>query len=139
MNEFAKKFRKAYEAEYRYRDAPRRGWADPKGRKTADNQTIEVPREEAVNLAAGLASALYNSYHRLYEILALENYMDQIAEDEPDAMVCPTCFFHYLPGWVGGNCPYCAAAVAAVEKMRELMGESEENRPVSGAAGEEGT
>lgn len=47
MSEFVEKYHKAYDAERRFRDAPRRGWADPRGKKNADNQTIEIRREDA--------------------------------------------------------------------------------------------
>lgn len=139
MSEFAKKYRKAYAAERRYRDAPRKGWADPKGKKSADNQTIEIRRAEAVELATSLGSALYGNYVRLYENMALTNYMDQIAADEPDAVVCPTCRCHYLPGWMDGACPYCAAKAAAAEKVQEMMEEPQplESRPVPGAASQD--
>lgn len=135
MDMFAKKYRKAYEAERRYQDAPRSGWADPKGRKSADNQTIEIRRKEAADMAADLASALYGSYFRLYENQALRNYMDQLAKDEPDAVECSECYFRYLPDWMDGKCPYCAAKAAAKEKVREMLKEPEESRPETGAAG----
>lgn len=123
MNEFVEKYGAACSAEMRYRNAPRRGWADPEVRKTKDNQTIEVPRKEAVELARSLASAMYGNWTRLYENLALRNYMDQIAEEEPGAVECPKCHCRYLPGWMGGQCPYCAAAESAAEKVQSLLEE----------------
>ena len=135
MSEFAKKYHKAYDAERRFRDAPRRGWADPRGKKNAGNQTIEVRREEAVDLAAGLASALYSSYCWLYESLALRNYMDQIAEGDSVAVECPKCHVRYVPDWMGGKCPYCAAEAGATEKVRKMREEAEKGRPEAGRRG----
>lgn len=125
INAFAKKYRAAYLAERKYQNAPRKGWADPRGRKTAENQTIEVPRIEAVKLASGLGSALYGNYSRLYENMALRNYMHQIADGEPGAVTCETCHFCFLPGWMDGKCPYCAAAEAASEQVQELLHKKE--------------
>ena len=137
MNEFAGKYRKALKAASRYRDAPRCGWADPNGAKSGGNQTIEIPRKEAVELASDVASALYGSYARLYENLALKNYMDQIAADGMDsAMVCPSCHFRYLSDWMDGKCPYCAASSAAKEKVQEMLEGPKKSRPGNGAAGQ---
>lgn len=122
MSELRKKYQEAIEAAVRYRDAPRAGWVKP-GNKKRENQTIEVPRVEAERLAADLASARYASYFRLYENMALQNYMDQLAEGEPDAELCPKCKHNFLPGWMGGKCPYCAAESAAQETVDELLGE----------------
>lgn len=124
MNELKAKYQEAIEAEERYRDAPRKGWVKP-GSRSRENQTIEVPRKEAERLAADLASARFGSYCRLYENMALVNYMEQLAEDEPDAVACPKCYHKFLPGWMGGKCPYCAAEDAAQEKVEELLGGGE--------------
>ena len=124
MESFGEKYRAAYDAWRRYLDAPRKGWLDPKGRKTRDNQTIEVGRAEAVRMAESLTGALYCNYSRLYENYNLKDYMDQIAEGEPDAVECTVCFSHYRLGWMDGKCPYCAAAVAAAEKVREMLEEN---------------
>lgn len=123
MDSFAKRYWRAYRAEQAYREAPRRGWVDPKGRKTADNQTIEVPRKEVEQLAADLCSALYSSWYRLYENLALKNYMDQIAKDGLDSVECGECHFRYLPGWMDGKCPYCAADLAAHDEVNKRLEE----------------
>ena len=101
MNELKAKYQEAIEAGERYRDAPRKGWVKP-------------------------ASARFGSYCRLYEKMALTNYMEQLAEDEPDAVMCPKCYHKFLPGWMGGKCPYCAAEDAAQEKVEELLGGKKE-------------
>lgn len=138
-SEFAKRYRAAYMAGLRYRDAQRRGWVDPKGRKTADNQTIEIPRREAMSLADGLCSALYGNYSRLYENMALRNYMHQIADGEPGAVTCKTCHFCFLSDWMNGECLYCAASEAAREQVQELLEEASKPRPERRIGGNDGT
>lgn len=120
MSEFRDKYRAAMDAYKRYRDAPQKGWAVPGSRSSA-NQTIEVPRKEAQQLADNLASAWYIAYSKLYEVMALANYIAQLAEDEPDAAVCPKCHRKYRSGWMDGKCPYCAAQAAATEKVDEEL------------------
>ena len=123
MMTFAEKYRKAMMAERRYRDAPRKGWADPKGRKSADNQTIEVRRKEAVDLAVMLGSALYNSQVWLREKIVLVNYIDQLANGAPDMMTCETCHNRYRSVWMDGACPYCAASAGAREQVQSMLEE----------------
>lgn len=124
MNEFAKKYKAAYDLARKYRDAPRTGWVKP-GSRAADNQAITVSRREVETLAENLASAYYSSYARLYEVMALQGYMSQLAEDEPDAVMCDKCHNCFLPGWMGGKCPYCAADAAATEEVNRIMGGSQ--------------
>ena len=125
MSEFAKKYNTACELAMKYRTAPRAGWVKP-GSRAADNQAIMVPRKEAEALAMDLASARYGSYARMYEIMALQGYMSQLAEEEPDAIMCDDCHNSFLPGWMGGKCPYCAAEAAAQEEVRRILGGDQE-------------
>lgn len=121
MNDLAKKYAEARDLAVKYRDAPRAGWVKP-GSRAANNQAIMVPRREVETLAENLASARHTSYVRLYETMALRGYMSQLAQGEPDAVMCGSCYTKFLPGWMGGKCPYCAAAAAATEKVHEILG-----------------
>lgn len=122
---FAEKYNAARAMEDKCRDAPRAGWIE-KGSRARNNQAIILPRTEAVKLAADLASATYANFSRLYEVLNLQGYMSQLAEGEPDAVVCEKCHNHYLLGWMGGKCPYCEAEEAARRKVDEILGGGEE-------------
>lgn len=120
MNDLAKKYKAACDLAAKYRDAPRTGWVKP-GSHAANNQAITVPRREVEDLATALASARYGSYARMYEIMALQGYMSQLAEEEPDAVLCDSCHNSFLPGWMGGKCPYCAAEAAATEEVNRVL------------------
>ena len=120
MSELAEKYNKAIKLAKKYRDMPRTGWVK-KGSRAMANQTIEVPRMEVERLADDLATARYISYARLYEIMALRNYMAQLAEGELDVETCPQCHHIFLPGWMNGQCPYCAATAAAKKVTMEML------------------
>jgi hypothetical protein len=128
MSEIANRYNKAYTAMCKYRDAPRRGWAEPNGRKTADNQTIEVRRDEVVELARRLSSQEYANACLLYEVMELSNYMGQLAVGEPNGAECENCYNRYLPSWLDGKCPYCSAHTKAEERVRKILKEAEETR-----------
>lgn len=125
MSIFADKYTVARAMSDKYRDAPRAGWMEP-GSKARKNQAIMVQREEALRLADNMASAIYGNCHRVYEIMALRNFMSQLAEGEPDAEVCPKCHHHFLPGWMDGKCPLCAAEQAATAQTENVLGGGQE-------------
>lgn len=125
MSMFTEKYNAARAMENKYRDAPRAGWLE-KGSRARSNQAIMISRTEVMKLAADLASATYANYSRLYEVMNLQGYMSQLAEGEPDAVVCVRCHNNYLMGWMGGKCPYCEAEEAASRKVEEILGGSEE-------------
>jgi hypothetical protein len=120
VSEFAKKYQEARAMAEKFETAPRTGWVKP-GSRARDNQAITVCRTEAVKLANDLAYARYSSYSRLYENMALRNYMSQLAESEPGAVECKKCRAFYLVGWMGGKCPYCAAEDAATEEVQKML------------------
>lgn len=100
------------------------GLGGPEGPQSADNQTIEVRRKEAVDLAVMLGSALYNSQVWLREKIVLVNYIDQLAEGAPDMMTCETCHNRYRSVWMDGACPYCAASAGAREQVQSMLEEA---------------
>ncbi len=121
MSLFVEKYFTAQALEKKYREAPRAGWVKP-GSRTSGNQTIMVQRTEVVQVAMDLASGIYKNFVRLYETMNLQGYMSQLAEDEPDAVVCNRCHNHFLPGWMDGKCPYCEAEAAARRMVDEMLG-----------------
>lgn len=121
MSDFAEKYHAAEALARKYRDQPRAGWVKP-GSRAKSNQAIMVPRAEVERLAFDLASARYSSYARLYEVMALVDYMHQLADGEPDALECEKCHKSFLAGWMGGKCPYCAAEDAADQMVSEMLG-----------------
>ena len=120
MSDLAEKYNAAIKLGKKYRDLPRAGWAK-KGSRAMANQTIEVPRVEAERLADDLATSKYVSYVGLYETMTLRKYMAQLAEGKPDAETCPKCHYAFLPGWMNGRCPYCAATEAAKKETTEML------------------
>jgi rubrerythrin len=120
VSELAKKYQEARTMAEKFETAPRTGWVKP-GSRARDNQAITVCRTEAVKLANDLASARYSSYFRLYENLALRNYMSQLAESEPGAVECEKCRTFFLTEWMDGKCPYCAAEDAATEEVHRML------------------
>lgn len=121
MSLFVEKYRAAQALEKKYQEAPRAGWIKPGSRATG-NQAIMVQRTEVIQLAMALAGSVYNNFTRLYEVMNLQGYMSQLAEDEPDAIVCHKCHNNYLPGWMNGKCPYCEAEAAATSMVDEMLG-----------------
>lgn len=121
MSELAKKIKEAQDLAEKYRDAPRAGWIKL-GSRARENQAIIVQRTEVVRLAESLARARHGSYTRLFEIMALQNYMSQLAEGKPGALMCKTHGKYFLTGWTGGKCPYCEAEKAASDMVNEMLG-----------------
>ena len=123
MKSFKEQYQDALALEEKYRSAPRSGWVEKGSRKKA-NQAICVGRMEAEELARDLSSALYGENHIMKELITLEQFLDVYAQNQKGSLTCEKCFRSYLPDWLNGTCPYCAAAEEATEDMRETLGNS---------------
>ena len=123
MKRFKEKYQDALALGEKYRSAPRSGWVEKGSRKKA-NQAICVGRMEVEELARDLCSALYGEHHIMKELITLEQFLDVYAQNQKGSLTCEKCFRSYLPDWLNGTCPYCAAAEEATEDMRETLGNS---------------
>ena len=123
MKRFKEKYQDALALGEKYRNAPRSGWVE-KGSRKKSNQAICVSRMEVEKLAMDLCSALYGDYHLMKELLTLERFLDVYAQNQANSLTCEKCFQSYLPDWLNGTCPYCAAEAEATEDIREILGYS---------------
>lgn len=120
MSLFASEYRAARALEKKFEDAPRTGWVE-KGSRAKKNQAITVPRTEVTQMARDLTGYIHGNFYRLYETVGLQSFVSGLAKNKPGAVLCGGCHNYYLPEWMDGKCPCCAAAGAAREKISELL------------------
>ena len=116
--------RRAHAKAREYTGGKRAGWAEP-GKRTRENHAILIPRQEAVDTANNLATAIYAKEVYITWAMNLRGFMVQLATGEHDAVTCRECGGIFRAGWMNGKCPYCEAKQAAtryVDGMREAAG-----------------
>jgi hypothetical protein len=124
VKDFAEAYKAAHAKAREYTGAKRAGWAEP-GKRTRENHAILIPRQEAVDTANNLATAIYAKEVYITWAMNLRGFMVQLATGEHDAVTCRECGGIFRAGWMNGKCPYCEAKQAAtsyVDGMREAAG-----------------
>ncbi len=117
MMDDKKKLNKAYALYRKYNDLPRAGWV-VKGSRAKANQSILLPRTEAVELASNYHDALYSKSVFAFENANLRHYLETLAQSEHDAIKCGKCHGVYRKGWLKGKCIFCEASDAAFSMVK---------------------
>lgn len=125
MHDFLTEYKKAGRIKLGFVNAKRAGW-DGSGKKKRENETILVPRSEAVSLAEKLRSAMYARELYLDAMFGLKDTMGQLAIGEEGAVDCPKCGMTYRERWMGGRCPYCEAMSDAEAVMEQRLSEEDQ-------------
>ena len=90
MKDFAEAYKAAHAKAREYTGAKRAGWAEP-GKRTRENHAILIPRQEAVDTANNLATAIYAKEVYITWAMNLRGFMVQLATGEHDAVTCREC------------------------------------------------
>ena len=107
-----------------YQRAPRAGW-DVSGKRGRNNHTILVSRAQVLDLTDRLTSMSHSTSVYAFERLNLINVLEQLAEGEHDAVICPDCGRTYQTGWMNGQCVYCQCRKGAADFVQMLLEKEE--------------
>lgn len=106
MTDWQGDYRKAQELALKYETAKKYGSTVPGNRKR-ENQTILVPRGEAVNLARDYKLRVHISRLYLEQVLAWQAYVRDVAKLAPGHSTCEKCGHIYIPLPENVECPFC--------------------------------
>ena len=117
-------YKLSQELREQYQMAPRAGWDQP-GKRGKNNHTILVNRAQVLDMADRLTSMSHSTSVYAFERLNLINVLEQLAEGEHDAVICPDCGRTYQTGWMNGQCVYCQCRKGAAAFVQTLLEKEE--------------
>ena len=118
--QWLKEYRRALELSRKYDEAKKYGATVPGNRKR-ENQTILVPRGEAVELTKLCALRAHTSGLYLQKFVALWAYARDAAKITAGHLTCETCGQPYIPLPENSECPFCRIDRDASATVKSLM------------------